>query len=42
MKLPVYAKIDLSSKTWETFSISEEYFKKYIGGKCLALSEKIS
>ena len=36
MKLPVYAKIDLSAKTWETFTISEEYFKKYIGGKCLA------
>lgn len=36
MKLPVYAKIDLSSETWESFPISEEYFKKYIGGKCLA------
>ena len=36
MKLPIYAKIDLSAKTWETFQISEEYFKKYIGGKCLA------
>ncbi|MBQ8830485.1 MAG: aldehyde ferredoxin oxidoreductase family protein [Oscillospiraceae bacterium] len=36
MKLPVYAKVDLTSKAWETFHISEEYFKKYIGGKCLA------
>ena len=36
MKLPVYAKIDLSRSTWEPFPISREYFEKFIGGKCLA------
>ncbi len=36
MKLPVYAKVDLTTGRWERFEISQEYFKKYIGGKCLA------
>jgi aldehyde:ferredoxin oxidoreductase len=36
MSLPVYAKIDLTGGSAEPFGISEEYFKKYIGGKTLA------
>jgi len=36
MTLPVYAKIDLAVGTTETFTISEEYFRRYIGGKTLA------
>ena len=36
MQLPLYAKVDLTIGKWESFPISEEYFKKYIGGKCLA------
>ena len=36
MKLPVYAKVDLTALSWEEFHISQEYFEKYIGGKCLA------
>lgn len=36
MKLPVYAKVDLTTGRWERFEISREYFKKYVGGKCLA------
>ena len=36
MTLPVYAKIDLSAGTTETFTISEDYFRTYIGGKTLA------
>jgi aldehyde:ferredoxin oxidoreductase len=34
--LPLYAKIDLTAGSAESFAISEEYFKKYIGGKTLA------
>jgi aldehyde:ferredoxin oxidoreductase len=34
--LPVYAKIDLGTGSAETFQISEEYFKKFLGGKILA------
>jgi len=36
LKLPIYAKIDLGTNKTETFPISEEYFRKYIGGKTLA------
>lgn len=36
MKLPVYIKIDLTAGTTEEYPISEDYFKKYVGGKCLA------
>jgi aldehyde:ferredoxin oxidoreductase len=36
MTLPVYAKLDLSAGTTETFTVSEEYFRTYIGGKTLA------
>ena len=36
MNLPVYAKIDLDSGAAETFTISEDYYRKYIGGKTLA------
>jgi aldehyde:ferredoxin oxidoreductase len=34
--LPVYAIIDLGTGSAETFQISEEYFKKFLGGKILA------
>ena len=36
MRTPLYLKINLTDKTWEEYSISEEYFKKFIGGKTLA------
>jgi len=36
MNLPLYAKIDLTSGTWEPYTIPEDVFKKYIGGKALA------
>lgn len=36
MKLPVYAKVDLTSGRWERYEVPREYFKKYVGGKCLA------
>jgi aldehyde:ferredoxin oxidoreductase len=36
MKVPVYGKIDLSAGTIEKLVISEEYAKKYLGGKILA------
>jgi len=36
MTLPVYAKIDLGTGKVEPFAISEEYYRKYIGGKTLA------
>lgn len=35
MILPVYAKIDLTSGTWERYPISEEMFRKYLGGKTM-------
>ncbi|MEE0795771.1 MAG: aldehyde ferredoxin oxidoreductase family protein [Oscillospiraceae bacterium] len=34
--LPVYARVDLTTGGVERFPISEKYFKKYVGGKCLA------
>ena len=34
--LPVYAKIDLNTGKTEPFAISEDYYRKYIGGKTLA------
>lgn len=34
--LPIYAKIDLNTGNSEPYEISEEYFRKYIGGKTLA------
>jgi aldehyde:ferredoxin oxidoreductase len=36
MTLPVYAKIDLNTGKVESFTISEDYYRKYIGGKTLA------
>jgi aldehyde:ferredoxin oxidoreductase len=36
MTLPVYAKIDLDTGKTEPFAISEDYYRKYIGGKTLA------
>ena len=36
MTLPVYAKIDLAGGGVEPVTISEEYYRKYIGGKTLA------
>ena len=36
MNLPVYAYINLSTGELEKRTISESYFKKYIGGKTLA------
>ena len=36
MTLPVYAKIDLDTGKAEPFTISENYYRKYIGGKTLA------
>ena len=36
LTLPSYAKIDLSCGKTEIIAISEEYYKKYIGGKALA------
>ncbi len=36
MNAPLYLKIDLSAGTHEDYRISEEYFRKYIGGKALA------
>ena len=36
MKLPVYIKIDLTAGATEEHPIPEDYFKKYVGGKCLA------
>ncbi|MCL2880560.1 MAG: hypothetical protein FWF29_09965, partial [Treponema sp.] len=36
MKLPVYAKIDLGSGAAEKITISEDYYRKYLGGKILA------
>ncbi|MCL2763859.1 MAG: aldehyde ferredoxin oxidoreductase family protein [Treponema sp.] len=36
MKLPVYAKINLDTGVTESFTVSEEYFRKYVGGKALA------
>ncbi|MDR0464840.1 MAG: aldehyde ferredoxin oxidoreductase family protein [Treponema sp.] len=36
LTLPVYAKIDLVSGKTELFPISEDYYKKYFGGKALA------
>ncbi|MEA5047893.1 MAG: aldehyde ferredoxin oxidoreductase family protein [Eubacteriales bacterium] len=35
MKLPVYAMIDLSSRTTSRYEISESLYKDYIGGKML-------
>jgi len=35
-KLPLYARIDMSSGKTEPFPISGDYFEKYIGGKALA------
>ena len=35
MVCPVYAKIDLTTGNVSDFPISQEYFTKYIGGKCL-------
>jgi aldehyde:ferredoxin oxidoreductase len=37
IKLPVYAKIDLDTGKTEPFIISEDYYRKYIGGKTLAV-----
>ena len=34
--LPVYARVDLTTGSVERYPISGKYFKKYIGGKCLA------
>ena len=34
--LPLYARVDLSSGEIKDFPISQEYFKKYLGGKTLA------
>ena len=36
MTLPVYAKIDLDTGNVESYAISEDYYRKYIGGKTLA------
>jgi len=36
MILPLYAKIDLNTGKVENYTISEDYFRKYIGGKTLA------
>jgi len=36
LSLPVYAKIDLDTGKVEPFAITEEYYRKYIGGKALA------
>lgn len=36
MKLPLYAYLNLSSGTVEEKSISEDYFRKFVGGKALA------
>ncbi|MCL2127895.1 MAG: aldehyde ferredoxin oxidoreductase family protein [Treponema sp.] len=36
MKPPVYAKIDLGTGRAEQFTVNDEYFRKYIGGKTLA------
>jgi aldehyde:ferredoxin oxidoreductase len=36
MILPVYAKINLDNGKAEPFAISEDYYRKYIGGKTLA------
>ena len=36
MNLPIYAKVDLTAGRWEPFEIPRDYFKKYVGGKCLA------
>jgi len=36
MTLPVYAHIDLNTGKVEPFAISEDYYKKFIGGKTLA------
>ena len=36
MTLPVYIKIDLDTGKAEPFAISEDYYRKYIGGKTLA------
>jgi len=36
LTLPVYAKIDLDAGKTETFTISEDYYRNFIGGKTLA------
>ena len=36
MKLPVYLKVDLTTRAVEQMPISEEYFRLYVGGKSLA------
>jgi len=36
MKLPIYAKIDLDAGKVELFPVTEDYYRKYIGGKTLA------
>ncbi|MDR2480113.1 MAG: aldehyde ferredoxin oxidoreductase family protein [Treponema sp.] len=36
MTLPIYAKIDITLGRVEPFSIGEDYYRKYIGGKTLA------
>ncbi len=36
MNPPVYAKVDLTTGRWERYEVPREYFKKYVGGKCLA------
>ena len=35
MKTPVYALIDLNTKTYERYEISESLYRRYIGGKTL-------
>ena len=36
MTIPLYAKIDLDTGKVEPFPVSEDYYRKYIGGKTLA------
>lgn len=36
MTLPIYLKVNLSTGKTEDYSISQEYFQKYLGGKTLA------
>ena len=36
MKAPVYIKVDLTTRQVEDYPISMEYFRKFVGGKCLA------
>ena len=36
LPLPVYARVDLTAGSVERFPIPRDYYKKYVGGKCLA------